>query len=133
MRPSLACQAAQRAGAPGQRAHHGQTSVGGQTLHSPPHVVQVRSGTKGRETLLTPGVSHSIWSQESQAGDSEEREKLFGPDQPEDPEEGEAIIQRLPPLSHLPSQLILKGHRSPQPARRAQPVGGGVPAGSPRR
>lgn len=56
MRPSLACQAAQKAGAPGQRAHHEQTSVGGQTLHSPPHVVQARSGTKGRETLLAPGA-----------------------------------------------------------------------------
>lgn len=56
------------------------------------------------ETLLAPGVGHSIWSQESQAGGSEEREeKLFGPDQPEDPEEGEAITQRLPPLSHLSS------------------------------
>lgn len=56
-----------------------------------------------RRSPAAPGVGHSIWSQESQAGAPEEgEEKLFGPDQPEDPEE-EAITQRLPPLSHLSS------------------------------
>ena len=106
--------------------------MGRQTLRSPLHVAQERSRTKGRgswdETLLAPGVSHSIWSQGSQAGGSEEREeKLFGPDQPEDPEEGEAITQRLPPLSHLSSRLILKGHRSPTPAPQSAASGGWYP------
>lgn len=38
------------------------------------------------------GLSHRcLWL-------GEERRKLFGPDQPEDPEEGEAVPRRPPPL-----------------------------------
>lgn len=62
-----------------------------------------------------------------------EGRKLFGPDEPEDPEEGEAITQRLPPLkSSFPStdpegKLGVPGRAQPG----AEPGAVESPAGSP--
>ena len=87
-----------------------------------------RAGARGmRPCSLLGSVTASGVRGARQGAQRRGKKKLFGPDQPEDPEEGEAITQRLPPLSHLSSQLILKGHRSPTPAPQSAASGGWCP------